>query len=283
MNPWPPDPIGDGSTPRPALGVPFVVLDGQVVLHDTSRALSHVLNPSAALIWAEVDGRRTVRQIVDGLEGETGADRLVLDRDVKATLARLVQVGVVLLDGDADVATPMDAPEEGPVDVTPTAIDGRPGQVLLEAGAVERDGRVVVVAGARGRDRRDQTAALVQRGFRHLTDDLVALDPHTLDVSGGGQLALVVFLTSGDGVAEGAASESPTIQALLDLLSVTSRPTFADPTALESLAHLVTTTPVVRLRRGATEDVCRQIETLWHDPAPPPGTTGTSPSTVSPE
>jgi hypothetical protein len=59
------------------------------------------------------------------------------------------------------------------------AIAGSTGRVLWHAGAVERDGRVVVVAGESGRGKSTLTAALVQAGFAYVTDELVLLDPGT--------------------------------------------------------------------------------------------------------
>ena len=278
MNPWPVDPMQDDVTPWLAPNVSFVVLEGQVVLHDGSRAKSHVLNPSAASIWAEVDDHRTVGEIVDDLQRDTGADRELLDHDVKATLTQLLDdqrrghrpgralplalsadvehavdveswvepsppdldhvdwlltvgpVQALAVDlvvrtnhpetaaelgpalaalrpsstvdagsepGSADAPAPAvislldNGPDHPPRfrrlprrpsaverreprdparrrasdEITQLAIDGTPGQLVLHAGAVERDGRVVVVAGDSGRGKSTLTAALVQRGL----------------------------------------------------------------------------------------------------------------------
>ena len=60
--------------PRSRVGARFVVVDGETaVLFDRSRAQSHVLNSTAALIWAEIDDQRTVAQIVDDLAASTPA------------------------------------------------------------------------------------------------------------------------------------------------------------------------------------------------------------------
>ena len=56
------------------------------------------------------------------------------------------------------------------------------GAVLLHAGAVEFDGRVVVVTGESGRGKSTLTAALVQAGGGYLTDELVIIDPEDLNV-----------------------------------------------------------------------------------------------------
>ena len=59
---------------------------------------------------------------------------------------------------------------------------GSLGRVLLHAGAVERDGRAIVVAGESGRGKSTLTAALVQAGFNYVTDELVLIDPLTAHV-----------------------------------------------------------------------------------------------------
>ena len=62
------------------------------------------------------------------------------------------------------------------------AVDGSGGALLFHAGAVERDGRVVMVLGVSGKGKSTLTAALVQRGFRYLSDEIVAVDIATGEV-----------------------------------------------------------------------------------------------------
>jgi hypothetical protein len=95
LNPTPPIVIGDDLRLQLTPGRLFAVVDGQVVLYDPARSLSHVLNPSAAAVWASVDGQRTVADIIDAVEQDTGADRAVLDSDIRATLAQFVGAYVV--------------------------------------------------------------------------------------------------------------------------------------------------------------------------------------------
>lgn len=64
-------------------------------------------------------------------------------------------------------------------DVTARAISATGDALLLHAGAVERDGRVVVIAGLSGDGKSTLVAALVRAGFAYLTDELVAIDPGT--------------------------------------------------------------------------------------------------------
>jgi len=54
-----------------------------------------------------------------------------------------------------------------------------PDRLVLHAGAVERDGRVVALTGISGQGKTTLTAALVQAGFGYVTDELVAIDPST--------------------------------------------------------------------------------------------------------
>lgn len=56
-----------------------------------------------------------------------------------------------------------------------TAIESTPASTRLHAGAVERDGRVVLLVGASGRGKSTLTARLVRRGFRYLSDELAAV------------------------------------------------------------------------------------------------------------
>jgi hypothetical protein len=59
------------------------------------------------------------------------------------------------------------------------AIDRTPHAILLHAGAVERNGMVVVIAGSSGRGKSTLTAALVRSGLGYLTDELVIIEPST--------------------------------------------------------------------------------------------------------
>jgi hypothetical protein len=61
-------------------------------------------------------------------------------------------------------------------------VAGTPG-LRFHAGAVERDGNVVVVLGQSGHGKSTLTAALVQAGWRYVTDELVAVDAATFDVA----------------------------------------------------------------------------------------------------
>ena len=48
--------------------------------------------------------------------------------------------------------------------------------IALHSGAVERDGRVLLIAGMKGAGKSTLTAALVQRGARYVTDEVAVID-----------------------------------------------------------------------------------------------------------
>ena len=90
----------------------------------------------------------------------------------------------IVIDGElfASVAGGDDAVDTLAAKLNLIAVAGSLGRVLLHAGAVERDGQAIVVAGESGRGKSTLTAALVQAGFNYLTDELVLIDPHTARV-----------------------------------------------------------------------------------------------------
>ena len=53
--------------------------------------------------------------------------------------------------------------------------------LLLHAAAAERDGLLVVLAGSSGSGKSTTVAALVQHGFRYVTDEVVVLDRESLE------------------------------------------------------------------------------------------------------
>lgn len=51
--------------------------------------------------------------------------------------------------------------------------------VKIHAGVVSKDDKAVVLCGASGAGKSTLTAALVQRGWKYLTDEIAVIDPHT--------------------------------------------------------------------------------------------------------
>lgn len=58
----------------------------------------------------------------------------------------------------------------------------RPDILWMHGAAVASDGRAILLPGARGRGKSTLATALCARGWRFLTDDLIALEPATLQV-----------------------------------------------------------------------------------------------------
>lgn len=54
--------------------------------------------------------------------------------------------------------------------------------ILFHAGAVERDGKVILIAGDSGHGKSTLTAALTMSGFNYLTDEIASVEPETLNV-----------------------------------------------------------------------------------------------------
>lgn len=89
------------------------------------------------------------------------------------------------LDGDTIGSSPT---VDGAADAVLTACNrvaaSRPsGAVRIHGGAASRDGRSVVVCGPSGAGKSTTTAALVSRGWRYVTDEVVVIDPATLRIT----------------------------------------------------------------------------------------------------
>lgn len=99
LNPPPELAVVDRDVPVIAPGVSEELdPDGDgIVVRGPGPEDRHVLNPSAALIWASIDGRSSTARIADELHAELGVDREMLERDVRATITRLRAAGLVTL------------------------------------------------------------------------------------------------------------------------------------------------------------------------------------------
>jgi hypothetical protein len=68
-------------------------LDDELLAYDEQRQLAFRLNPTAAAVWQNSDGRRTVADLVDVLRAAIGD---VADEDlVMVTLDQLVEQGLI--------------------------------------------------------------------------------------------------------------------------------------------------------------------------------------------
>jgi hypothetical protein len=91
----PPSPEGDW---RPARreGATAVELDDNLALYDDVGQLLIMLNSSAALIWEGCDGATTVDDMVRQLAVTHAADVAEIADDVRRTLAKLAELGLVV-------------------------------------------------------------------------------------------------------------------------------------------------------------------------------------------
>jgi hypothetical protein len=83
--------------------------------------------------------------------------------------------------------------------------------IALHSGAVERDGRVLLIAGVKGAGKSTLTAALVQRGARYVTDEVAVIDlpsgrlctyPKPLDLAVDSLRLLGLHASNGDGACD---------------------------------------------------------------------------------
>lgn len=188
------------------------------------------------------------------------------------------------------------------MEINQLALSRTPDRLLFHAGAVERDGAAIVIAGESGRGKSTLTAALVKRGFSYLTDEVVAVDPASrwvdpfpkalslhesalglLDVPtsdavavmtarlvvpsslgdvSGGGRLALLVLLGAEGV--GGIPEPRPVDDLIELLRNTFAPTFAVPLALESLRDLCLDTPVLHLDRTGLDRATRKVAE-WFD------------------
>lgn len=177
------------------------------------------------------------------------------------------------------------------------------GSVLLHAGAVEFDGRVVVVTGESGRGKSTLTAALVRAGGAYLTDELVIIEPENLRVrpypkpldldptslellelppddgfvvakrhvapdelggiSPGGTLAGVFVLGHDRTTVE----EFGPIQGVAELLPNVFAATHDSPESLEILARISSSVPIVGIPRNSPRTTAGMV--LAHIGGPP--------------
>ncbi len=187
------------------------------------------------------------------------------------------------------VATGSEAIERVLAEIDDLAASTTEGRLVLHAGAVERDGDVIVIVGESGAGKSTLTASLVQRGHGYLTDEVVAIDPDSFEVtpypkvvglepealvllglpersgpgaakarfaprelghvSGGGRVALIVMLTPGSDPPGPITSAELLLQLLGHCFSSTFAPTTRGHEPLDALARLVETVPVLRLPR----------------------------------
>jgi hypothetical protein len=84
-----PEQIDDTFVPVPVTGVEAVPIEGEAVLVAPEGASVHQLNPSAALVWACLDGEATVGELVTDLADGLGVPFDTMRDDVLALVRQL--------------------------------------------------------------------------------------------------------------------------------------------------------------------------------------------------
>jgi hypothetical protein len=85
-----PSPLIDADfRPRRADHAAFVEVDGETVVYDEVTGQLHLLDQIATVVWACFDGTASIATLADELSQAFGADREVVERDVRALAERL--------------------------------------------------------------------------------------------------------------------------------------------------------------------------------------------------
>ena len=93
--------------PHPAERFRMRDLGDEILFYDEEGRRIHVLNGTARRLWSRIDGRRTVRDLVDDLVAEYEVAPERAHGDVVALLTRLEELGLIRqpadepMDGDA--------------------------------------------------------------------------------------------------------------------------------------------------------------------------------------
>ena len=87
--------IGPDARPERDPQVAFVVLDGESVLFHETLGHAHLFNPTATLVWTEMDGRRDVASLVRVFVDMTGAPAAVIEGDVLSVLEDFAALGLL--------------------------------------------------------------------------------------------------------------------------------------------------------------------------------------------
>ncbi|GEM_PF-2337755 len=89
------DQIDGGFKPVARAEVASVELDGEGVLYDEEHGLTHLLNPTATVVWSCLDGQSSVDELGVELAGAFGADVVTVRGDVLALVRELGRQGLL--------------------------------------------------------------------------------------------------------------------------------------------------------------------------------------------
>ncbi|MGH9297048.1 MAG: PqqD family protein [Acidimicrobiales bacterium] len=89
------DAIGRDFVARRREGVVSVEIEGDVILYDEERELSHLLNPSGAIIWQLLDGEASLEELVVDLAEAFHVDTGTVESDVLTLVRELGRRGLI--------------------------------------------------------------------------------------------------------------------------------------------------------------------------------------------
>ena len=98
--------------PRRADSVAFTELDGETVLYDESTGGTHLLNPTASVLWQCFDGDASLDELAADVADAYGIDPAAAADDVRAVARSLGELGVLAGVRGTRVEPPADQPEE---------------------------------------------------------------------------------------------------------------------------------------------------------------------------
>lgn len=87
-----------GSCVRKNNGVPWRIIEEEAILVDVERGNMIQLNEVAAFIWSEIDGRKTLREIIDCVCESFEVDRGRAAKDTGEFLQALLKKHLIRLE-----------------------------------------------------------------------------------------------------------------------------------------------------------------------------------------
>ena len=81
--------------PQHASHITERLVDGELVLYDSKRQCLHALNPSAALVWLQCDGKHDQASIVAALIERYPGSRAQIEQDVPEVLSLFATQGLL--------------------------------------------------------------------------------------------------------------------------------------------------------------------------------------------
>ena len=88
--------MGDEARVRRDGKLPFQELEGQVVVVVPARREMHEFDEVGTFLWRELEGSRSVAELVEALRGEFDVEPERAEKDVRAFVARLEEKGLVV-------------------------------------------------------------------------------------------------------------------------------------------------------------------------------------------